>query len=54
MSTLTRFAFIVVALFGTVSTVSAAPRHSADSYTQSENFNFGAIDNFNQAAHKQD
>jgi hypothetical protein len=54
MSILARFAFIAVALLGTVSAASAAPRHSADSYTQSDQFNTGAIDNFNRATHKED
>ncbi len=38
MSTLTRFVFIAVALLGTVSAASAAPRHRADSYAQSDQF----------------
>jgi hypothetical protein len=54
MSMLTRFAFVAVALLGTVSAVSAAPLYSIDSYTHSDQFRSGAIDDFNRATHKQD
>lgn len=54
MSKLTRFAFVAVALLGTVSAASAAPRYSTDSYTQSDQFRSGPIDDFNRVTHKQD
>lgn len=54
MSTLIRIAFVAVAMFGTVSAASAAPRHSSDSYVQSGEFNSGVIANFNRITHKED
>lgn len=52
MSTLIRSALVAVALIGTVSAVSAAPRQD-HRYSDSNSFASGVIADFNRTAHIQ-
>ena len=50
MKTLIRSSLVALALIGTVSAVSAEPRH-VDHYSYGNSFDSGVIANFNRAAH---
>jgi hypothetical protein len=54
MSTFIRSVLVAAALLGTVSAVSAAPRHTADHYSYSNSLNSGVIADFNRLAHIDD